>query len=126
MNRFLKYHLPAILYGLLVIILSSVAHFHTPSLRFIGVDKVIHFLEYAIFAVLVFRSFSHISERLSDRSVFLLSLLFLSLFAALDETYQKFIPGRQPDLTDAISDISGSILILILLWFWRSKRRKLK
>ncbi len=126
MNKFLKYHLPAILYGLLIIILSSIAHFHTPRLRFIGVDKIIHFLEYAIFAVLVYRSFSNISDRLSDRSVFLLSILFLSLFAALDETYQKFIPGRQPDLTDAISDISGSILILILLWLWRRRSRKSK
>lgn len=89
-------------------------------------DKIIHFLEYAIFAVLVYRSFSNISDRLSDRSVFLLSILFLSLFAALDETYQKFIPGRQPDLTDAISDISGSILILILLWLWRRRSRKSK
>lgn len=126
MNKFLKYHLPAILYGLLIIILSSIAHFHTPRLRFIGVDKIIHFLEYAIFAVLVYRSFSNISDRLSDRSIFLLSILFLSLFAALDETYQKFIPGRQPDLTDAISDISGSILILILLWLWRRRSRKSK
>lgn len=126
MNKFLKYHLPAILYGLLIIILSSIAHFHTPRLRFIGVDKIIHFLEYAIFAVLVYRSFSNISDRLSDRSIFLLSILFLSLFAALDETYQKFIPGRQPDLTDAISDIAGSILILILLWLWRRRSRKSK
>lgn len=126
MNKFLKYHLPAILYGLLIIIFSSIAHFHTPRLRFIGVDKIIHFLEYAIFAVLVYRSFSNISDRLSDRSIFLLSILFLSLFAALDETYQEFIPGRQPDLTDAISDISGSIIILILLWLWRRRRNKSK
>jgi VanZ family protein len=123
LKAFAIYHLPAILYAALIISLSSISNLHLPRLKHIEVDKIAHFIEYAIFAALVFRSFSHLSPRFRPQTVFLLSLLVMVIFAAGDESFQRLIPGRQPDTMDFVSDILGAIIILLLHWWWKKGRR---
>ena len=90
-------------------------------------DKVAHFIEYALFAFLAFRSVSHLNSSMKELTVTLLSLGFLIAFAAFDEYYQQFVPGREPDAVDIVSDIAGALLVLAILWFrQRSKRDKAK
>ncbi|MBN2226401.1 MAG: VanZ family protein [candidate division Zixibacteria bacterium] len=117
MMTFLKYHLPAILYAALIIIVSSMSNLTPPSVGIVGVDKLAHFFEYAILAVLVFRSFSHLSSRMRPGLVFLLSLLFVAIFALFDECFQAYIPGRHSDVYDIVFDLLGSWLILGYLWY---------
>ncbi|UCD18589.1 MAG: VanZ family protein [Candidatus Zixiibacteriota bacterium] len=119
MRNAIKYHIPAAAYAVLIIILSSLPSLNPPQVNIAGIDKVAHFLEYAILAVLVFRSFSHISPRLQIRLTFVLSLLFVFVFAALDEFYQSYIPGRQSDVYDMLFDVLGSSIILFYLWYRR-------
>ena len=71
--------------------------------------------EYAIFAFLTFRSISHISSNIRLRSSLLYSAAFLSVFALLDESYQRLIPGRHMDFLDVAVDIIGALLVLSLL-----------
>ncbi|MCX6829286.1 MAG: VanZ family protein [candidate division Zixibacteria bacterium] len=122
LKAFAIYHLPAILYATLIISLSSISNLHLPRFKHFEFDKVVHFIEYAIFAALVFRSFSHLSPRFRPRTVLLLSLFFMIVFAAGDESFQRLIPGRQPDTMDFISDVLGALIILLFLW-WRKKGR---
>jgi VanZ family protein len=126
MRFFIKYHLPAILYGLLIIIISSIPYLGKPEFGLLKFDKVIHFIEYAVFAVLIFRSFSNISFLPSRRYVLWLSLFFLALFALFDEYYQSYIPGRNPDIIDLVFDICGATLIIILLYIKRKNALKEK
>jgi len=119
LKNFVLYHLPAILYAALVVTLSSIPYLGQKHPEIFGLDKIIHFIEYALFAVLIFRSFSHISEKLKMRLVVLLSFLFVILFAVFDEYYQSHIPGRQPDMYDLIFDIFGALIILLIMGFWR-------
>ena len=95
-------------------------------MRFLAVDKVAHFLEYAVFAFLTFRSMSRLTDWSRSRTPFLISLLILAVFAVLDETLQSFIPGRNPDVIDYLSDLSGGILVLGLLWFAAAQNRRSK
>ncbi len=123
MRNFLKYHLPAILYGGLILGLSSLSHLNLPRIRSVQLDKILHFTEYAIFSALVFRSFSHFPRSLSPRLAALLAFLVRVIFALVDETYQGFVPGRHRDWSDFAADLSGAVLILILL-SWRRWKHK--
>ncbi len=122
MITFIKYHLPAILYAALIIVVSSTPNLTPPSVGIVGLDKLAHFFEYAILAVLVFRSISHLSTRMRPGLVFLLSMLFVAIFALFDETFQAYIPGRHSDVYDIVFDLLGSLLILGYLWY-RNRRR---
>lgn len=113
---FLVYHLPTILYAGLIIGLSSIPYLKSPSLKFFTFDKVAHFLEYSIFAFLTFRSFSNLSVKINVNRAYLLSLLFLSLFALLDEFHQSFVPGRHADVADLLTDFLGAFLVISFLW----------
>jgi VanZ family protein len=121
MRKFLTYHLPLIVYAAMVLTLSSIPNLTGPKLRLVAFDKLAHFVEYAIFAFLAFRSFSRISPGIKTNFALLLSLLFLSLFALLDEIYQSFVPGRHMDPMDFLTDMFGAFLVLIFLWLRRRR-----
>ena len=120
---FIRYHLPALLYAAMIIIVSSVPNLHSSTPDFPWLDKVAHFTEYALFSILVFRSFANISSKMHINYTFLLSLLFIVCFAILDEFYQRYIPGRSSDVADILFDLLGSALILFILW--RTAKRRL-
>ncbi|MFH2034990.1 MAG: VanZ family protein [Candidatus Zixiibacteriota bacterium] len=124
MKSFVKYHLPVILYSALIITLSSIPQLNRIDIPILNYDKLLHFLEYAIFAFLVYRSFSHIFRNFSAIWVFLISLIFIGLFSVLDEYFQSHIPGRKSDPYDILFDTLGGVLILLLLSWRRSRRKK--
>lgn len=121
-HRFLYYHFPMILYGGLIITISSIPDLHTPQVRNIAFDKAAHFVEYALFAFLTFRSFSNWDwmNRLGRGCIF--AALFLTLFAVFDEFYQSLIPGRFASVYDVFADLCGALLVLA---FFEVRRRRL-
>lgn len=115
------YHLPAVAYAALIIGISSIPQLHTPELGFIATDKLLHLVEYGIFAFLFYRSFSRLKKLRSRRTVALLTVMFLALFAAGDEYHQRFVRGRMMDKFDFVADITGGALVT--LWLsWRSQK----
>ncbi len=125
LSDFLWYHLPVILYAGVIIALSSIPNLKTPQIQIVALDKVAHFFEYAIFAFLTFRSVTHITDSITITKSLLISALFLSLFALLDEYYQHCIPGRHLDLWDYITDVGGALFVLAILGL-RQHRSKTK
>ncbi len=121
-RNMLTYHVPVILYAGAVIAVSSVPNLKTPSVRFFAVDKLAHFIEYAMFGFLTFRSFSRLKEGIGVNLALLLSILFLSIFAVVDEYHQRFIPGRQADVADVATDLLGSVLVIVFMWL-RHRRK---
>lgn len=124
LRKFIIYHLPAIAYAVGIIALSSIPRLKTPELEFIAVDKVAHFIEYAVFSFLTFRSLSHLDRLVNTNYAFWIAALFLAAFAWLDETYQRLIPGRHAHLADFLTDVLGALLVLLLLWFRSRKRHR--
>ena len=121
MKPFLKYHLPVILYGALVLTVSSIPNLRSPEVRILANDKVAHFLEYAVFAFLTFRSTSHLGISKYRNGPFLSALIWLAGFAVVDEVLQGFIPGRYSDWRDYLFDLAGGLVILLILR-WRHRR----
>jgi VanZ family protein len=121
-SLFLRYHLPAILYAAAILAVSCIPNLKSPEIRFLANDKVAHFLEYAVFAFLAFRSLAHLSNRSRTGTVAPLTLLLLAGFAVVDELLQGFIPGRHTDIRDFAADLAGGALVVILLWLSRRER----
>jgi len=113
----LLYHLQVLLYAGGIIAVSSIRNLPSPQIEGLAMDKIAHFIEYALFAFLAFRSASHLTSSIKGGTAALLSLVFLVVFATLDEYYQQFVPGREPDTLDIVSDIAGALLVMTILWF---------
>jgi len=108
-EQFVRWKLPAILYGLFILFLTSYPTLETPSLGVDWQDKIYHFGAYLVFGFLMARAFTE--NRLNGRrQLFFKSFLFATLFAIFDEIHQLFIPGRSGEVLDACADIGGVLL----------------
>jgi len=111
-RKFFLYQFPAIFYAVLIFAISSIPHLRPPDLHFKFQDKLFHFLEYAIFAFLLQRAFSHSSysffKKNSNRLAFGLGILY----ALGDELYQTTVLGRNSEFYDFMADSLGVILSL--------------
>lgn len=84
-------------------------------------DKLEHFAAYFILEILLALTLHFQNKYVTLKlKPILFSLLFLSLYAALDEIHQYFIPGRYADIFDWIADVlGGTIAISLLRIFFR-------
>lgn len=121
-RHFASYHLPVILYAATIITVSSIPDLHTPQLQVIAFDKLAHLAEYAVFAFLVFRSFTRIPKALNPQYAFWFAAAFVAGFAVFDEFYQQFVPGRFSSGLDILADLVGGILVIA---FFELRRRRL-
>lgn len=78
------------------------------------IDKLFHFVEYFILGALLLRAFANSSHKTNFKLILLLSILIASIYGALDEFHQRFVPGRSPEIFDIFSDIMGSLLGALL------------
>ena len=124
MKKFITYHLPTISYAVAIIILSSIPGFNHKYIIISGYDKLIHFSAYAIFAVLIFRSVSHITKKISLRTAGIISLAFILVFAICDELYQSTTPGRRSDPYDVLFDFLGAAAIIIFVLLCKKKQKR--
>ncbi len=117
-------YFPLILYWLILFVATTLPSSDLPKT---GVsDKVEHFTAYMILAVFLNLTlmFQNKYPKLKKKA-WLYTLLFVLTYAALDELHQLFIPGRDCDLLDWMSDASGVLLglgfVKILMIFSRYK-----
>ena len=118
-----KIFAPAVLWGIVILTVSSIPYLSPPSLGFSFEDKIAHFGEYGVLGILLAYGFSR--QGWGWKKVFLVSAVFSGVFGILDELHQLLIPGRQMDALDMTADLTGAFsaagIYLIVLW----KRRKI-
>ncbi|MDT8316450.1 MAG: VanZ family protein [bacterium] len=94
-------------YAILIFFLSSLS---TPSPLPIPdifmADKLIHFIEYAIFAFLLF---SALYEGMDVKKAAFLSVIMAAIYGATDEFHQYFVAHRDSDLFDLLADSLGGV-----------------
>jgi VanZ family protein len=123
LRKVVAYHLPLLVYAAAILWVSSMPNLKPPDVGLPAVDKLAHFAEYAILALLTYRSISHLSSQISAEMSVLWSLMFLTFFAFADETLQRFIPGRHSDVMDYLTDLLAGVVVLLVIRFWRVCRR---
>ena len=70
-------------------------------------DKVVHFALYAMLATLIIPSLSSIESRVKRATV---AITIVTVFAAIDEWHQEFVPGRFADVQDFYADVTGGFI----------------
>ena len=84
------------------------------------VRKGAHFSEYAVLGVLSGRAV----KEYGVKHKVIWNLLFCLIIACMDETLQRFIPGREGRILDIMIDSCGAILGIAILWLIVNKIRK--
>ena len=116
-NKVNLVYVPLGLYWFILFILTSIPTDALPTVG--GIDKIEHFLAYAVLAFMLglafyFQSAFHLSLKLK----FLFSFSISLTYGILDELHQIPIPGRYFDWWDLFSNFIGILIGLTLLkWF---------
>jgi VanZ family protein len=127
MRKFLRVHGPTIVYASLIFIVSSLHSLKSPDIGISFQDKIYHVLEYGVFGLLLQRSAEAWGGRTLKTTLFVFT--FGVLYAASDEIHQLFVPGRQCDAFDFLSDSAGIAIgqgvFLFRKGFSRTDKKKL-
>lgn len=94
-------------YVTLIFAVSSVSHLPGPDL-FPHVDKVAHFVEYAILGFLIGRAFRRAAPIFIARYWLGLAIIAAVAIGLLDEAFQSTVPGREPSRYDFLADVAGA------------------
>ncbi len=101
--------LPLIAWIVMIFALSSIPGLSSDDVKLpTGFDKLIHFIEYAVFALLYYRGLSYGGVRVRW-SIVLIVIASGIAVAALDEMYQSYIPRRDSSLYDLVMDSAGIV-----------------
>ncbi len=105
----LRRWLPLVVWLALIFGLSSIPGLSTDDVRLPrGSDKCVHFIEYAIFAMLYYRGLSYGGVRIRWSVVIVVVAAGIAV-AALDEMYQSYIPRRDSSVFDLAADSAGVV-----------------
>lgn len=114
-SPFVRFHLPLLAYAVAILALSSVPNLRTPVAETWPVDKLAHFVEYAVLAWLVYRSSARWHSELKGGAVLWIVLLGPTCWALLDEWIQGHVPGRFSDWRDLVADALGVLLVVAII-----------
>ena len=112
MKPIYRYHLPAGLAAVAVLIAAVIPGLSLPPIPKFGVDKVAHSTEFAVLAVLVYRSLSH--SPLSRNAV-ILGISGIFLWSLMTELIQIPIPGRYCDIMDMLANLIGILVVFCVV-----------
>jgi VanZ family protein len=79
--------------------------------------RLAHIGEYGVLGFLVIRAYSYKKARIGVFTILLLSV-FIFLSGAFDEWHQSFVPGRTPQLLDAIFDTICGAWGMLVYYYW--------
>ena len=120
---FIRYELPLIIWILAMLTLTSIPGRHLPPVGDWGIDKLVHFFEYGLLSLLLFR-YLRFRRKLKRSVTFLVGALFCLLLAAADELHQVPIPGRSGSWRDLVADLLGIGSGLAIVWFAGKENRE--
>ena len=119
---FWRYHFPVILYAGLIFLASSISFLPTKVPFFTFRDKLIHFLEYAVFGYLLWQSVTRWKIDTSLAGLMLLALLLGTVYAGSDEIHQYYVPGRDANVFDWIADVIGLAVGLTTAYIFTGRK----
>ena len=120
----MKYWVPPLLYMALIFAVSSLeqAPLPMPEFEWLTIDKLYHFIEYAILGALLAWAFVKAKPSVVPSKLIWLVAAGLSiLYGASDEWHQTFVPGRFATLADWVADVFGSIAGVLAVYLYYKK-----
>ncbi len=126
MIKFIKYHLPLILFLVFIFVMSSLPGESISDISFEVSDKILHAGAYFVLYFLFHHSLSNQEKfQFIKENAFLFAFLFTVLYAASDEFHQMYNPTRNADVYDLVADAVGGLIAYIaakLLIFFKDRK----
>ncbi len=121
----LRNWVPSLLYMALIFAVSSMKQEQLPLPKFewLTIDKLYHFIEYAILGILL--AWAFVKARPSivpSKHIWLAAAVLSILYGASDEWHQSFVPGRFATLADWVADALGSIAGVLAVYLYYKKQ----
>lgn len=105
--------MPPVAWAAVILVGTSLPGQAVPTTGIGGIDKVMHFLLYAVLGALTARALGAAPRRRARHLVG--ALATIAAFAAVDELHQQLIPGRSAEVADWVADVAGASFALLLL-----------
>lgn len=124
--KIIKYWMPPLLYMALIFVVSSMKQppLPTPKFEWLSIDKLYHFIEYAILSILLTIAFLNASpQRFSKKWIWVSAAIISILYGASDEIHQAFVPGRFATISDWVSDVIGAIAGVFVVYLYCRKKK---
>ena len=122
----MKYWAPPLLYMALIFAISSMKQppFPMPEFEWFTIDKLYHFIEYAILGGLLARAFLKAKPSVvPSQLIWGLAAVLSILYGASDEWHQTFVPGRLATVADWVADVLGSIAGVLGAYLYYKKNQ---
>lgn len=124
-NRKYLLHFPLFIYWIVLFILTSL-----PSGMAITTDvsdKINHFGAYGLLSVFLYSTL-YFQNKFSILKKYpaLFTVLIASVYGALDEIHQMYVPGRSAEFLDWIADFTGSIVAVLITRYLLEHIKKLE
>ena len=113
--QYIYFHLPWQIMVVVLFILSSISGEDLSQYTFAISDKLIHFLVFGILGILMFRSFSVSLRPGIRKNAIILAIVLASIYGAIDEIHQLYVPGRFASVGDWFADTLG-IIVMVLIY----------
>ncbi len=118
------YQIALVFYLLLIFILSSIPGDDFPKVDFEFSDKIVHIIIYSILFLLFFYSLKNQSKYTKlQKYAPEFSFLFTALYGITDELHQYFVPKRSCDFYDWFADLTGALLMYMVIKFYYSGKK---
>ena len=101
----------AIVWAATIVVMSSIPGQKLPNPGLEGLDKAVHFLEFAVLGHLLTRAWR-----------FAPAACLAIVFGVLDEVHQTMTANREPSVYDGVADALGALTGAALA-LWLSRRR---
>lgn len=109
MKSFFKYWVPLYIYAGIIFYVSGMSR-PLPDVDIPFFDKLLHILEYGLFAILASRAFRKSSRKSVFENFKILAVLVSIAYGISDEFHQAFVSGRDFSVFDMAADSIGGIL----------------
>ena len=94
-----------------------------PKFEWLTIDKLYHFIEYAILGGLVAHALLKARPSVvPSQLIWGLAAVVSILYGASDEWHQTFVPGRCATLADWVADVIGSIAGVLAVYLYYRKK----
>lgn len=113
MSRFVRFQLPAVLWAVMLFVLSSLPQLPSAPKGPLSWDKLQHFGAYGTFGLLLVRAFGGAGWK---------PLVVGVLYGGADEIHQLFVPGRDCNLYDFVADTIGVLTSQIFVRALRGRK----
>jgi VanZ family protein len=114
-RQFLYYWLPVLLYISAIFYVSSLTTPPNP-IQVENADKIYHLCEYGLLGLLMGRALRQSVSPYSALAASVMTVALVMMVGAADEYYQGFIPGRECDVFDWLTDATAGVLSQVVLW----------